>query len=190
MATEDTRSRIQTVALDLFTENGYDGTSLREISERLGVTKAALYYHFNSKEEILVSLFTDIQNRIGGLITWAREQDDSSLQFRRQLLAQLADLIYGDSRKVMRLLQENQPVLRSLKTDEHTHAHGPGQWIADMTELLTPPGATLRTRMRARMAFIALAFGSFAPNTFGDEEASADELKAVGLELAEELLEP
>ncbi|GAB3567304.1 TetR/AcrR family transcriptional regulator [Spelaeicoccus albus] len=193
MATEDTRSRIQVVALELFTEHGYDGTSLREISERLGVTKAALYYHFKSKEEILLSLFTDVQEKIGRLIEWAREQNDFSLEFRKDLLARLADLVYGDSRRVMRLLQENQPVLRSLKSEEHSrehaHQHGPGQWVVDMTELLTPPDASLRTRMRARMAFVSLVFGSFAPGMFVEQDASADELKTVGLELAEELLE-
>ena len=44
------------MALDLFTEKGFDGTSLREIAERLGVTKAALYYHFASKDDILMAL--------------------------------------------------------------------------------------------------------------------------------------
>ena len=38
----DTRARIQQVALELFAEQGYERTSLREIAERLGVTKAAL----------------------------------------------------------------------------------------------------------------------------------------------------
>ena len=47
----DTRARIQQIALELFAEHGYERTSLREIAERLGVTKAALYYHFKSKEE-------------------------------------------------------------------------------------------------------------------------------------------
>ncbi|MCW2946577.1 MAG: putative transcriptional regulator, TetR family, partial [Actinoallomurus sp.] len=42
----DTREKIQAVALELFAEHGYDKTSLREIAERLDVTKAALYYHF------------------------------------------------------------------------------------------------------------------------------------------------
>src|SRR5262245_25280353 len=53
---EATRERILNIALQLFSEQGYEGTSLREIAERLGVTKAALYYHFKSKEEILLAL--------------------------------------------------------------------------------------------------------------------------------------
>jgi AcrR family transcriptional regulator len=51
-----TRERILDVALELFNEQGYDGTSLRQIAERLGLTKAALYYHFKSKEDILLEL--------------------------------------------------------------------------------------------------------------------------------------
>ena len=58
-STRGTRARIQDVALELFTEQGYEKTSLREIAERLGVTKAALYYHFKSKDEIVTSFVED-----------------------------------------------------------------------------------------------------------------------------------
>ena len=51
-----TRERILDIALELFIEQGYDKTSLREIAERLGTTKAALYYHFERKEDILLEL--------------------------------------------------------------------------------------------------------------------------------------
>ena len=51
-----TRDRILDIALDLFTEQGFDGTSLRQIAEKVGVTKAALYYHFESKDDILMAL--------------------------------------------------------------------------------------------------------------------------------------
>ena len=51
-----TRERILDVALELFIEQGYDKTSLREIADQLGFTKAALYYHFASKDDILMAL--------------------------------------------------------------------------------------------------------------------------------------
>jgi AcrR family transcriptional regulator len=70
----DTRVRIQQVALELFAEQGYERTSLREIAERLGVTKAALYYHFKSKEDIVRSFTEDYFCRIDALIAWGREQ--------------------------------------------------------------------------------------------------------------------
>jgi AcrR family transcriptional regulator len=51
-----TRERIQQVALELFVLHGYEKTSLREIADRLGITKAALYYHYASKQELLKSV--------------------------------------------------------------------------------------------------------------------------------------
>jgi AcrR family transcriptional regulator len=52
----DTRAEILAVASELFVEQGYEGTSLREIAERLDITKAALYYHFPSKDDMLGAL--------------------------------------------------------------------------------------------------------------------------------------
>jgi AcrR family transcriptional regulator len=52
----DTRERILDVAQELFIRQGYDKTSLRDIAERLEITKAALYYYFERKEDILVEL--------------------------------------------------------------------------------------------------------------------------------------
>src|SRR5260221_1302530 len=74
----DTRVRIQQVALELFAEQGYDKTSLREIAERLDVTKAALYYHFKSKEDIVRSLVEDYFGQIDALIAWANTQPRTS----------------------------------------------------------------------------------------------------------------
>jgi len=51
-----TRERILDVAQELFTHQGYDKTSLRDIAERLQITKAALYYYFERKEDILLEL--------------------------------------------------------------------------------------------------------------------------------------
>lgn len=53
MRNTGTRQRILDVALQLFLDRGYDATSLREIADELDFTKAALYYHFRSKDEIL-----------------------------------------------------------------------------------------------------------------------------------------
>jgi AcrR family transcriptional regulator len=52
----ETRRRLLDVALDLFAERGYDGTSLQMIADKVGVTKAAVYYHFRTKADILEAL--------------------------------------------------------------------------------------------------------------------------------------
>ncbi|HEX8002308.1 MAG TPA: helix-turn-helix domain-containing protein [Mycobacteriales bacterium] len=51
-----TRDQILRAALELFLSQGYDATSLRQIAERLNLTKAALYYHFPAKEHLVVEL--------------------------------------------------------------------------------------------------------------------------------------
>ena len=52
----ETRRRILDSATAVFAEHGYAGASMRDIAERLGITKAALYYHFTSKEDLLDGL--------------------------------------------------------------------------------------------------------------------------------------
>ena len=64
MGERTTRERILDEALDLFVEKGFDNASLRELAERMGFTKAALYYHFPSKADILMGL----HQRMHGLI--------------------------------------------------------------------------------------------------------------------------
>src|ERR1700760_2860885 len=86
----DTREKIQAVALELFAEHGYEKTSLREIAERLDVTKAALYYHFNTKEEIIVSLFEDLTQPIADLIEWGRGQPHT-LETKQEILRRYSE---------------------------------------------------------------------------------------------------
>ena len=50
---ESTKERILRTALELFAQNGYLGTSMNDIAGQLGFTKAALYKHYASKQEIL-----------------------------------------------------------------------------------------------------------------------------------------
>jgi len=52
----DTRRRILEVATELFRDRGYAGTSIRDIADGLGMTKAALYYHFTCKDDMLDAL--------------------------------------------------------------------------------------------------------------------------------------
>jgi AcrR family transcriptional regulator len=66
---EDTREKILTTAAGLFQEKGYDGTSMSELAKRIGITAAGLYWHFPSKEDILVeylkSSLLDLLHRTG-----------------------------------------------------------------------------------------------------------------------------
>ncbi|MGM0583728.1 MAG: TetR/AcrR family transcriptional regulator [Pseudomonadota bacterium] len=48
-----TRQQILTAAAQLFSEKGYEGTTLRDVAERVSLRPASVYYHFDSKERIL-----------------------------------------------------------------------------------------------------------------------------------------
>ncbi|TMC09769.1 MAG: TetR family transcriptional regulator, partial [Chloroflexi bacterium] len=105
-ARADTRARIQAVALELFAQQGYDKTSLREIAERLGVTKAALYYHFKSKEDIVASLVADYFTQIDDMVAWGKTQPRTAAT-RAQVLDRYYRIV-AEGSGVFRMLQHNQ----------------------------------------------------------------------------------
>ena len=57
---KDTKERILTAALEMFSQKGYDGTNIRELTASLGLVKSALYRHFGSKEEIWNALLDEM----------------------------------------------------------------------------------------------------------------------------------
>ncbi|MFI0792225.1 TetR/AcrR family transcriptional regulator [Micromonospora rubida] len=179
-STGGTRERIKAVALELFTEHGYEKTSLREIAERLNVTKAALYYHFKSKDEIVSSFVHDRLDRMDALIAWA-EMQPATLATRQELIARYADTMFAtEEYAVMRFFEQNQTVLKSLTA---------GQRMRDRMMRLAlalargddSPGAQLR----AVVALFAVHSSWFAIR--GPQVTDAERRK-LALEVADELL--
>jgi AcrR family transcriptional regulator len=82
---QDTRTRILETALELFSEQGFDGTRLQQIADRLGFTKAALYYHFRSKDDILLALVTPALTGMNELLDAHDGLPDSPTQRRRSI---------------------------------------------------------------------------------------------------------
>ena len=58
----DTKERILYKALEIFSQKGFEGTNIREISESLGLTKSVFYKHYKSKEELWNSLLEHMEN--------------------------------------------------------------------------------------------------------------------------------
>lgn len=58
------RDEIMSAATELFYEYGYEKASLRDISRRVGLTQAAIYYHFRNKEEILYTIIEQSSNQL------------------------------------------------------------------------------------------------------------------------------
>ncbi|MBQ4506838.1 MAG: TetR/AcrR family transcriptional regulator [Firmicutes bacterium] len=57
---KDTKERILSAALDMFSQNGYEGTNIRELTASLGLVKSSMYKHFESKEEIWNTLLDEL----------------------------------------------------------------------------------------------------------------------------------
>ena len=57
---KDTKERILATALDMFSQNGYAGTNIRELTASLGLVKSSMYRHFKSKEEIWNTLLDEM----------------------------------------------------------------------------------------------------------------------------------
>jgi AcrR family transcriptional regulator len=93
-AHEDTRARIRQVALELFAARGFEKTSLREIADRLGVTKAALYYHFPSKDALLESQVAPLLDEVDALLDDG-EALRAGVARQREFLERYLDLLLG-----------------------------------------------------------------------------------------------
>jgi AcrR family transcriptional regulator len=179
--TGDTRSRIQAVALELFTEQGYEKTSLREIAERLGVTKAALYYHFKSKDEIVSSFVEDRIRLMDALIEWADRQEPTA-ETRRTLVARYADELFGSERyTVMRFFEQNQTALKNLSSGMQMRER-----MMRLAKLLSRPDDSHESQVRAGLAVFAVHSAFFV---ITDPGVPGVERKQIGLKLAYELLD-
>ena len=57
---KDTKERILETALEMFSQNGYNGTNIRELTAALGLVKSSMYKHFESKEAIWNALLDEM----------------------------------------------------------------------------------------------------------------------------------
>ena len=178
----DTRSRAQKVALELFAEQGYEKTSLREIAERLGVTKAALYYHFKSKEDIVHSFTDDYFEEIDGLLDWAKDQPQTD-QTRREILDRYVGIVLAGS-EVFHFLEQNRAAVQGMEAGKERFARFRDRLDA-LTDLLAGPDATLRGRVRATTAVLSMGATCLL---YLQQVDDPDKLRAIVLEIATDLI--
>jgi len=76
----DTENKIIQAALEIFVRKGYHGTSVHEITAKAGLTKGALYSHFNSKGDLLLRIIEEFKSRfIGGMIDTLKNSPGNAL---------------------------------------------------------------------------------------------------------------
>ncbi|MGV9215566.1 TetR/AcrR family transcriptional regulator [Micromonospora sp. RB23] len=179
-STGGTRERIKAVALELFTEQGYEKTSLREIAERLNVTKAALYYHFKSKDDIVASFVGDRLAQMDELTAWGESQP-ATLATRRELVFRYADTMFGgDMPSVMRFFEQNQTVLKSSSSGKQMRDR-----MMQLANALCRGDDSPAAQLRAALSLFAVHASWFALRAPGITDS---ERRRLALEVADELL--
>jgi AcrR family transcriptional regulator len=109
-----TRARILDTALELIAEKGFASTSTRELSERLGFTKAALYYHFRSKDDLLAALIAPALSDLAALVDDATPRPEPAV--RRELLSRYVELV-ATHRNLIQVVSSDPSVARRPTLD-------------------------------------------------------------------------
>lgn len=104
--------RLQTIlaAKSLLVDQGYSGLSMREIAEAVGVSKAALYYHFRDKEQLLLAIFEAYLDDIEALIVSIQNRKTCSRERIRLLIEGILSQP-AEQRAIIRLASQEMPHL-------------------------------------------------------------------------------
>ena len=160
-----TRDRILDIALDLFIDKGFDKTSLREIAERLGFSKAALYYHFASKDDILLALHYRLHD-LGHEALTRLDREETSVTLWRDLLDRFIDQMIAN-RKLFALHERNRAAFEQLHRDGHMSDHDDLE--EQFRRVLTDPAVPVEDRVRMACCFGAVMSGLLlAGDVFAD----------------------
>lgn len=174
-----TRKAIQESAARLFAERGYLGTSMADLAEDLGLSKAAIYHHFESKEALLHSLVDSLESDIEELLERAEAKKFESFD-RAWLLRQIAEVL-DRHRDVLGIVPKHipgAPTGFASKGEQHR---------ARFLRLLAGPRPTIESMLRARSAITVLMVEIVPGSVFKAETKSATDLEML-LAIAEDTL--
>jgi AcrR family transcriptional regulator len=176
-ASPDVRSRVLDAALKLFSEHGFDGTTIQQIADTLGVTKAALYYHFESpKDEILGALIAPATEGLDSLLEEyeARPRTPAS---RRRFAEAYIDLMLGQRQLIAYMASDLAVLCHPAVSAGHRVRH------KRLEAMLIDDALSFKERIRVTMALKGIG-GTLAQNP----EAESGELREALLEAAIALL--
>jgi AcrR family transcriptional regulator len=171
-----TRERILDAALDLFSEHGFDGSSLQQIADRLGLTKAALYYYFRSKDELLTALIAPAVTDLDTLLDTHAEATETPAS-RRRFMQSYVDYLLRHRRLIAY-------ISRDLATLAHPAIATGNRERRARTEALLF-GADLDFHDQVR---VAMAFGGIQATIAQYPDADGAQLREALLETAGTIL--
>jgi AcrR family transcriptional regulator len=167
------QTRVLDAALKLIGENSVGGTSLQMIADEIGVTKAAVYHQFKTKEEIVIAL---TERELGGLeeALEAAEAEQSQPRARELLLERVIDVAVK-RRGVASTLQFDPVIVRLLAQ------HNPFQQFIRRLYGVLIGEAGDEARVSAAMLSGAIAVGVMHPLVAGiDDDKLRSQLLRVG----------
>src|SRR4030095_16556260 len=110
------QTRIIDAALVLFAEHGISGTSLQMIADEIGVTKAAVYHQYNTKDEIILAVAEVVLTGLEAAVTAA--EGERSLARAREVLIGAMTALAVEQRRMAGVLQRDPVMLRFLEEHE------------------------------------------------------------------------
>jgi TetR/AcrR family transcriptional regulator, cholesterol catabolism regulator len=114
--TGERKAQILKIATDVFYRDGYEKASLQEIAQKARITKAAIYYHFKNKEEILFNLVATLSDRlVTDLKEINKEGNDPIDQFREMLTQHISYMKQGKAN--VKILVEDKRFLKKRYAD-------------------------------------------------------------------------
>ena len=127
----NTKKEILEAALELFSVQGFEATSISQIAGAVGIRKASLYSHFDSKQDILDELVKEVLEQyaahsIFAKTDWGKDSDnlpltpyDSVLMIKEQIRYILHDPHISKARKMLVIEQFQNPELAKLQTKQN-----------------------------------------------------------------------
>ena len=161
---KDTREKILAAALELFSEKGYTGTNIRELTASVGLGKSSMYRHFSSKEDIWNALLDEMSEYYASRFGSPAHLPPvpASAEELTALTMRMAAFTVRDERVVMtrKLLSIEQ------FRDDRARALATKHFLTGLTEMFTPLFAGMMDRGLLRRDDPAmLAFAYTAPIT-------------------------
>jgi AcrR family transcriptional regulator len=177
-AVEGTRTRLLTTALKLFTEHGVEGTSLQMIADALGVTKAAVYYHFKAKDEITEAVAEPALRELELIVEEASKHRRRGAQ-TDHVLAGFVDLVVRH-RSLVALFSSDPGVTRAVEKS----IDGSGDFKEKLLGLLMGPEPDTAAVVTALVALTGIAMAGGSPDLAElDDESLRSALLDVGKRL-------
>lgn len=166
------QARIVEASLELFATRGVGGTSLQMIADAIGVTKAALFYQFRTKDDIVLAAAEDELSRLEAVLDEA-EAAPSRTRQRQLLLKGMVDLSV-DRRRTVSVILSDPVVLGVFSGRERYH-----EALNRLTDLLMGPEDGPHRHMQTAMFMAALSGAVMHPmlSDVDDETLRAELLR-------------